>query len=42
MPPDWKGCKFVPEETSDYPGYGVALKAVHTAIEPNPPPKRPY
>lgn len=33
VPPDWEGCKFVPEETSDYPGYGLALKAVYSAIQ---------
>jgi len=32
IPPDWEGCKFVPEETAEYPGYGRALDSVHRAL----------
>ncbi len=32
LPPDWEGCKFLPEETADFPGYGKALAAVHAAV----------
>lgn len=39
IPPDWEGCKFVPKETHEYPGYGIALKKVHAAFRelPSPP-----
>lgn len=39
IPPDWEGCKFVPEEDTDFPGYGKALAAVHEAVQalPHPP-----
>jgi glucuronoarabinoxylan endo-1,4-beta-xylanase len=40
LPPDWEGCKFVAEETEDFPGYGKALAAVHTAISSLPSPPR--
>jgi glucuronoarabinoxylan endo-1,4-beta-xylanase len=33
VPPDWEGCKFAPRESDEYPGYGAALAAVHTALE---------
>lgn len=29
IPGDWEGCKFTPEESSEYPSYGKALAAVH-------------
>jgi len=32
VPSAWEGCKFTPEETDDFPGYGQALLAVHKAI----------
>lgn len=39
IPPDWEGCKFVPSEDAEYPGYGTALAAVHAAVQtlPKPP-----
>jgi glucuronoarabinoxylan endo-1,4-beta-xylanase len=33
VPPAWEGCKFTPEETQDFPGYGQALVAVHKAVQ---------
>lgn len=30
IPGDWEGCKFTPEESSQYPSYGKALAAVHS------------
>lgn len=30
--PGWEGCKFMPTETTDFPGYGKALAAVHAAL----------
>lgn len=33
VPPEWEGCKFVPEETAEHPGYGKALEAVHAALQ---------
>ncbi len=32
LPPDWEGCKFEPEETAEYPGYGKALEAFHRKV----------
>lgn len=32
IPPNWEGCKFVPDETEEYPSYGKALAAVHSAL----------
>ena len=40
IPPDWEGCKFTPEETKDFPGYGVALEKMSAALhELKSPPK---
>ena len=40
IPGDWEGCKFVPTETDQYPGYGKALAAVHARLrEFSPRPK---
>ena len=39
IPGDWEGCKFEPEESNEYPGYGKALAAVHqrlTTFTPRP------
>src|SRR5690606_14173865 len=33
IPPDWEGCKFVPHETSQYPGYGKALDKVYEQFQ---------
>ncbi len=33
IPPDWEGCKFVPEETDQYPAYGTALKKVYDKFQ---------
>lgn len=33
VPPDWEGCKFTATEEAEYPGYGKALAAVHSAIQ---------
>lgn len=37
--PDWEGCKFLPTETAEYPGYDRALAAVHDKVAtlPSPP-----
>jgi glucuronoarabinoxylan endo-1,4-beta-xylanase len=39
IPPDWEGCKFLPTETAEYPGYDRALAAVHDKVAtlPSPP-----
>ncbi len=39
IPPSWEGCKFAASETSQYPGYGVALERVHERLQEleNPP-----
>lgn len=39
IPGNWEGCKFTPDESSDYPAYGKALAAVHrrfAALEQRP------
>ncbi|MFO7177793.1 MAG: hypothetical protein DIU78_003745 [Pseudomonadota bacterium] len=33
IPPSWEGCKFMASETSDYPGYGIALEHVHARLQ---------
>lgn len=32
IPGGWEGCRFEPGETDQYPGYNLALQAVHAAL----------
>jgi glucuronoarabinoxylan endo-1,4-beta-xylanase len=32
IPPSWEGCKFEPTETTQYPGFDRALRAVHAQL----------
>jgi glucuronoarabinoxylan endo-1,4-beta-xylanase len=32
IPGNWEGCKFTPDESSQYPAYGKALSAVHARL----------
>lgn len=40
IPGNWEGCKFTPEESEEYPGYGKALAALHARLSRRKP--RPH